>query len=63
MVNTSHLDTTEIRIDNKLLEINYKDFLVSNVNQENKCTGWMVKQGKDLSKFSLYTTKIDNSLK
>lgn len=47
----SFLDFNEIRIDNKLLEINYKDFLVSNVNQENKCTGWMVKQGKDLAKF------------
>ncbi|MEG0409083.1 MAG: hypothetical protein RR623_09440, partial [Bacilli bacterium] len=51
------LSFNEIRIDNKLLKINYKDFLLSSVNQENKSTGWVVKSGKNLSKFLIFYKK------
>lgn len=45
------LSFNEIRIDNKLLKINYKDFLISPVHQESKSIGWVVRNGENLSKF------------
>ena len=53
------LNFREIRISNSLIEINYQNFSISPVNKENKCTGWIVKENKNIAMFQIFYDEHD----